>query len=285
MLIRRILLFLNCILIIQALNAQVWTLPAKGVYTNLSYSAYNYRDKFDANGEIVPTGYAVSDKTLQLFAQYGLTDKLTLQAVVPYKMMESDLIGPIFDNHLAYFQNQFPEDGKLSYFGNIEVGAIYKLYDKKPVISASLMMSFNSTDRNYLYALQTGFNSASIRPGVGAGWSFQKSWLQFYLAGDIRNNNYADAILSNLEYGFKLGEHFYLAANAYLRQPAPDGADCDCSTLATAVYNSNLKYYGMGFKGGFSIKQFGINASINTAFYAENAPAMAVPAVGIQYKY
>jgi hypothetical protein len=62
----------------------------------------------------------------------------------------------------------------IQYFGNIELGGIYKIFDGKPMVSVSLMASLNSTDRNYISGLQTGFNSNAIKPGAGVMWSLQQ---------------------------------------------------------------------------------------------------------------
>jgi hypothetical protein len=153
------------------------------------------------------------------------------------------------------------------------------------MVSVSLMASLNSTDRNYISGLQTGFNSNAIKPGAGVMWSYNKAWLQYYLGAEIRDNNYAMALISNLEYGFKFGDAFYLAAQAYMRFPEPGENDCDCTTTLTAMYNSNQTYVGLGLKGGYSYKAFGINAGLNTAFFAKNAPAQIAPSISLQYKY
>jgi hypothetical protein len=43
--------------------------------------------------------------------------------------------------------------------------------------------------------------------------------------------------------------------------------------------------WGLGLKGGYSYKAFGINAGLNTAFFAKNAPAQIAPSISLQYKY
>ena len=282
MLIQRIVALCFVLFCFQIGSAQVWTQPAKGIYANVGWSAYTYRNTFNAEGEISPIMFDITDRTVQLFAQYGVTDKLTLQATVPYKMVgKSAYTGASFETMQPQLSFQ---PGKLNYFGNIELGGIYKIYDEKPMLSVSLITSLNSTDRDYIYGLQTGFNSFSIRPVIGAGWSFPKSWLQYYLGADIRNNNYATAVVSDIEYGFKFEDILYVAVEGYLRNPIQSETDCDCTTNYTAMYNSNLKYFGLALKGGFMIKNIGINAGINTALYAENAPAQLVPSISLQYK-
>jgi hypothetical protein len=283
MLIQRISLISSLLFLFVSLNAQVWTLPKNSVYTNIGWTGYTYSDKFDETGEIQPLSFDVTDNTIQLFAQYGITDKLTLQTSIPFKIIsKTDYVAfglPPEPTSLYYSLDT------IKYFGNIELGGIYKIFDGKPMVSVSLMASLNSTDRNYISGLQTGFNSNAIKPGAGVMWSFNKAWLQYYLGAEIRDNNYAMALISNLEYGFKFGDGFYLAAQAYMRFPEPGENDCDCTTTLTAMYNSNQTYMGLGLKGGYSYKAFGINAGLNTAFFAKNAPAQIAPSISLQYKY
>ena len=134
------------------------------------------------------------------------------------------------------------EMGELKYTGNIEAGAIYKFIDDKPVVTGSLFIDANTTDRNYLAGLQTGDNSWGFKPGAGVGWSFPKSWMSFYLGGDIRTNNYSSSILSELEIGFKPWNFFYIAANSGMRQSLKNGGDCDCTTVYTALYQNEREY-------------------------------------------
>ena len=283
MLIQRISLISSLLFLFVSLNAQVWTLPKNSVYTNIGWTGYTYSDKFDETGEIQPLSFDVTDNTIQLFAQYGITDKLTLQTSIPFKIIsKTDYVAfglPPEPTSLYYSRDT------IKYFGNIELGGIYKIFDGKPMVSVSLMASLNSTDRNYISGLQTGFNSSAIKPGAGVMWSYNKAWLQYYLGAEIRDNNYAMALISNLEYGFKFGDAFYLAAQAYMRFPEPGENDCDCTTALTAMYNSNQTYVGLGLKGGYSYKAFGINAGLNTAFFAKNAPAQIAPSISLQYKY
>lgn len=281
MVIQRICLCCMALFFFASVQAQVWTLPAKAWYGSVSYTFYTYNQVFDSTGNIVDIPVEVADKTIKLFAQYGVTDKLTLQAAIPYKMINSTLISPTFND----VPGQYITGGSLNYFSNIEFGGIYKLYNGKPIVTASFFADANSTDRNYITGLQTGFNSWGFTPGVGIGWGLTKSWLQYYLGANFRTNNYSTAIISNLEYGFKPMDYFYIAANVSLRQPVINSTtDCNCTTNITAMYLNEAQYLGVAIKAGFTINNFGFNAAINTAPLAENVPAAAVPTFGVQYK-
>jgi hypothetical protein len=172
MLIQRISLISSLLFLFVSLNAQVWTLPKNSVYTNIGWTGYTYSDKFDETGKIQPLSFDVTDNTIQLFALYGITDKLTLQTSIPFKIIsKTDYVAfglPPEPTSLYYSRDT------IKYFGNIELGGIYKIFDGKPMVSVSLLASLNSTDRNYISGLQTGFNSNAIKPGAGVMWSLQQ---------------------------------------------------------------------------------------------------------------
>ncbi len=281
MVIRRICLCCLSLFLIVQVKAQVWTLPAKGWYGNVSYTFFTYDQAFNDSGDIVDIPVEITDKTIKLFAQYGITDKVTVQAALPYKILNSTLINPAFNA----VDGQYIESGKLDYFSNIEAGVLYKFYEGKPFITASFFVEANTTDRNYLTGLQTGFNSWGFRPGLGMGWALNRSWLQYYLGADFRTNDYTTAIISNVEYGFKPVDYLYFAANVSLRNPVAENSnDCDCSTSYTALYLDQQQYIGVAVKGGFTINNWGFNLAYNIGPASSNVAAAGVPSFGIQYK-
>lgn len=275
-----ITVFITAILLTNTAFSQVWTLDKNELYVNLSYSSTEYKDAFDSTGEIVSLPVEVSDKTIQFFAQYGLTDKLTLQLKLPYKLLSSEGDLGVFNS----MEGHYLEAGELQYFGNIEVGALYKIIDDKPMVSVSLFVESNTMDYNYFTGLQTGLNSFGIKPGAGVAWAYKNTWLQYYLGGDIRTNNYSSAIVSNIEFGYKPVPYIYIAADMYVNRSLKNGEDCDCTNQYTALYLDQQEYFAYAIKAGFTIQDWGVNIAYNSTFTASNLPAAGIPTVGIQYK-
>lgn len=106
------------ILLISVSYGQVWTLDKNELYVNLSFSNSAYDMAYDSTGEIKTLPVNVNDRTIQLFAQYGISDKLTLQVAVPFKILSTraDL------TEFNAIEGNYLETGTLNYFGNIEVG-------------------------------------------------------------------------------------------------------------------------------------------------------------------
>lgn len=268
-------------LYINYLSAQVWTLDDREIYVNLSYSSFLYNQKHDSTGELVSLPVEVTDRTIQLFVQYGITDKFTAQLKVPYKILNTTGDLALFNS----YGGNYLEAGKLNYTGNIEAGVIYKFIEDKPIVSASFFVETNTSNHNYITGLQSGFNSWGFKPGAGVGWSFPESWMSFYLGGDIRTNNYSSSVLSELELGYKPVSYIYIAGNLNVKRSLDNGnGDCDCTSEYTALYLNDQEYFSYGIKGGFNIKEWGFNLGYSSAFSANNLPVRGIPTIGVQYK-
>lgn len=261
-------------------STQIWNLD-KGVYTiSASFSSIVYDQAFNDKGDVEPLPLEVADHTMRLAGGYGVSDKLTLELSLPYKFLSTNGDPGLYNS----VPGQYIEAGDLNGTGNLEAGAIYLLSDTKPKITASLYVEGKTARHNYITALQTGFNTWGIRPGVAAGWAFESTWLQFYLGSYLHPQPYSHAVISNLELGYKPIDYLYTAASVDLRRSFNNGGACDCNTAATALYLSDQEYIGLALKTGFSAGRLGLNIAYHTAFYGRNVAASGVPVVGIQYR-
>lgn len=265
--------------LIQA-DAQVWTQHKGAYYLNASVSRLLYDEGFDASGEILQLPVSIQNNTWQLFAQYGITDKLTAQVKLPYVTLESSGDLTLFNSYAG----QYLETGDISGLGNVEVGAIYKIVDDKPIVSASLFIETPATTLNNITGLRTGFNSWAIRPGFGVGWGFDQAWVQYYLGSSLRTNNYSHAAISSLEFGYKPVSYLYAAMVFETRQSFQNGEDCDCTNTYTALYVSDQEYISFGLKAGFTVGNIGMNFAYTGAFYGASVAASGVPTIGIQLR-
>ena len=272
-------LFLS-ILLVSVSYGQVWTLDKNEIYVNLSFSNSEYNEGYDSTAEIIVLPVSISDKTIQLYAQYGLSEKMTLQLKLPYKILKSEGDLAVFNS----VEGNYLKTGNLNYFGNIEAGALYKFVDDKPMVSISFFVETNTMDYNYLTGLQTGFNSFGFKPGVGVGWAFEKTWFSYYLGGDLRTNNYSSTILSNLELGYKPVPYLYAAADLFVKRLLQSGGDCDCTNTYTTLYLNDQDYFAYALKAGFNIDEWGFNFGYSGAFSASNLPAEGIITVGLEYK-
>ncbi|HMU69732.1 MAG TPA: hypothetical protein PKC38_06980 [Chitinophagales bacterium] len=268
-------------LTVLSCQAQIWTLEKNGVQASASYTWFHYDKAYQDNSTTIDLPLTVFDKTLALDVQYGITDRITALARLPYKMLETTGYPGVYNS----YPGQYIVTGKLNNIGNTEFGLVWKCYDDKPIVSASFIVEANTSDRNYITGLQTGFNSWAFRPGIGVGWGFDKSWLQFYTGMSIRTNDYALAVVSNLEAGYHFADYWWGAISLDTRKPNVDGEDCDCSTSATMLYQNAQEYYALALKTGFTMyKDWGLNFGYHLGLTGNDVAATAVPVIGIMYK-
>ena len=277
---RRHLIFLFVFFIALVAKAQVWTLDKNQFYILGSYSSAIYMQAFDSTGAITDLTREVTDLTIQLHAEYGVTGRLTIHVTVPYKMVSTDAS--------VSLDLSDPENlpaGTMNHFGNIEAGGIYKIVQDKPQLTGSLFISANTQDYNFINGLQTGYNSWGFRPGLGVAWSFSQSWLSFYTGGDIRTNHYSSAIIAAMEGGYKPVKFIMIAGRLDLRKPIGNGDYNDCNISKTALYLDNQEYLAAGIKAGYIIKEkWGVNFGYNIPLSGKNSLADDIITVGLSYK-
>jgi hypothetical protein len=221
----------------------------------------------------------ITDQTIQLFADYGLTDRLTLLVKAPMKLVDYD----IFQDATFSADANFPEGGTLYFPGNIQVGAVYRLTPEEPYLNASIIAELNTSQYNFIDGTATGFNSSAIIPGLAYANGFGKWWTSLYTAGEFRTNNYSHAMQGQFEVGVQPKTFYYLAINSTWRIPFGNGTYCDCSLDYSKLYHSEQEYIGIILKSGFLYKSFGLHLAISGAPHARQVAAAPVATLGLSY--
>lgn len=88
----RICLFLLLCFVVSDGQTQAWTHARGHYYVKLSQGRSTAAEQFTATGDLAPylpgvTGEAFRDRSFYLYGEYGLTDRLTLVGLVPYKQL------------------------------------------------------------------------------------------------------------------------------------------------------------------------------------------------------
>lgn len=259
-------------------HAQVWTLPKNAYSVSAAWSFLRYDEAYDSLGNTVELPTQVFDGTALIFAAYGITSRLTAQVFLPYKFVS----GRTSANDNALLPSY--ETGHLHAWGNIRVGATYRIIHDKPDLSASLFADANTVDFNYLNGLRSGYDSWAFIPGLAVAWPWTHAWLSFYIASEIETAQYSNAVLSQWEYGYKLFSFLFVAASMDLRQSVHNKPDCDCSLVNTALYLNNRQYLALTLKTGLAYHGLGLNFGVGGAIDASNVPAAIAYTIGLQYK-
>ena len=215
------------------------------------------------------------DITMQLYSEYGITDKLDILAIVPYKLVGYDGI-------------LLPQNENLSGIGNVTLGLKYKLCDGIWKLSAGLNYTGNTTTSNSDLGLRTGFQSNTYLPYLSLGSSSGKWYYFGNLGYGFMSNTYSDFLKVGGEVGYKFLKNTHIIAVSDLR-----------STLNSGTFENNQDYFASGFyldgqnylAAGLKINhefienKIGANLSAIGAFALENAPNAPSLNIGVYTKF
>ncbi|MBW6481935.1 MAG: transporter [Vicingaceae bacterium] len=243
--------FLLLITLVFNVKAQSpWTKEKGKAYIQLGASGIFF-NKARINGDKVTLGEDFSDITIQAYTEYGITNKLEAQAVLPYKFLYSK-------NKASSATNNYNN------LGNITLGLKYLLSNKKWKLSAGVQYSPKTSSYDNNSGFSTGFNAHTVLPYITIGSSKGK-WYYFGNIGyGYLNNNYSDYLRLVLEAGYKFSEKGHVIFAVDTRNIINKEAAFLSDNKQSIFYLDQQNYYGVGLKVNYEFKKdkFGINSSV-----------------------
>jgi hypothetical protein len=114
---------------VQAFSG-AWTAKKGTMYNKIAGNFFISTEDFDSDGNRVSSPSQFTDTNITYYAEYGITDKITMFGSLPYKKVEQNP-----DN------SALPSESTTD-FGDVEVGTRYNFSDtKKGVISGQALVS------------------------------------------------------------------------------------------------------------------------------------------------
>ena len=253
-----------------------WTKKKNEAYLQASFTTIAGYDGVYGDPDY-KTQRKITDNTLQLYAEYGLTDKTTLLANVPLKMLESGE---------AVAATPFTAEASETSLGNIQLGIKHNFYNKKWLISGQLTTEFNTGSYDSASGLRSGYDAMTFTPTIIAGRGFNKWYVQAFTGVDIRTNGYSSNFKLGGEAGYKALDWLWIAG--FLDGVASfDNGDVNLpvENLATGLYVNNQGYAAFGLKaiGEFDNK-YGFTIGMGGAFSGHNVPKKQALTFGLFYK-
>lgn len=255
----------------QLLYAQSpWTRDVGKTYLQLGFTGLSY-DAAQVNGERLENFGEINDITLQIYGEYGITQKLEAQLVLPYKM------ATIKDNNSE----------SISGIGNISLGLKYKLLDKNWKMSSGLLYSVNSIKTDDVSGLSTGFNASTILPYVTVGSSYNKLYYFATIGYGYMTNDYSDYFKANIELGYNIipNGHIILVLDTKNIISKESAFTNDNSQWLSHLDRQEYNAYGIKANFEFVKDEFGANLSFFGASNIDNAPLAPTINVGIYTKF
>jgi len=266
-----IFLFVNFSIFAQS----PWTQEKGKVYTQLSFTSIsNYHTLF--GDPDYSTSGDITDKTIQLYGEYGLTNKTSLLVNLPLKLISIDV-----------FENSGNTDFNTTTLGNIEIGVKHNFLKKDWLLSGQLSIEANTATYDTTSGIRTGYDAFTFTPLVLAGKSFSKTYIQTFLGANIRTNDYASNFKIGGEVGYKIFNHIWLISFIDIVKSFENGdIQLPIENTLNGLYVNNQEYGAFGFKGiGEITKTFGVSASVAGAFFGNNVAKQAALNIGVYQKF
>lgn len=254
-----------------------WTQEKGKFYTQLSFSTISNYDEIFGDPEY-HTDREVTDNTLQLYGEYGLTAKTTLLLNLPVKFIKT---GDIMSG------TPFTQGNSVSAIGNIGFGIKHQFYKKKWIVSGQLNVEANTGTFNNPSGIRTGQDAWTLTPTINIGRSFDKFYIQAFTGFDLKTNDYSNNFKIGGEIGTKVHSRIWLVGFLDIVNSFNDGdVNLPISNLGTALYVNNQEYTAVGLKaiGEFN-KSFGGVLSFGGAFSGNNVAKQAALTIGVYHKF
>lgn len=270
------------LLSISTFSQSPWTQKKGKAYTQLSFTTIpNYDAIFSDTDQNLFGTY--SDNTVQIFGEYGLSDKTSLLVNLPLKFIAvSDFEDPRID-----CVGDCGKDYNTNALGNISLGLKHNFYNKKWVLSGQFSLEANTSTFDAVSGIRTGYDAWSFTPLFLAGRGFGKTYIQAFVGADVRTNDYSSNFKIGGEIGRKLGKKIWLIGFLDISKSLENGdVALPVQQNLTGLYVNDQEYGSFGFKGiGEFTDNFGITAGFGGAFFGNNVAKQAALTFGIYRKF
>ena len=260
-----------------------WLVPKKSGFIQIqsTFPSGAYDNLFLSNGESLKLNRGVLDYNFQGYLEYGISNKLNVIAVLPYKYIAT--------TNSTQSQNNFAllPKGSLNGWGNIKLGVKYPLLTKNIKAAIMVQTSLNTINKNFSKGLATGYdaNSVGLYGSIGKSISSQ---LYSYLEGgwNVSSNNFSDFIEVHYELGYQPASPLWLAITIDIRSSLKNGTYQNDNLKQTGFYTNDQEYFAYGIKSSYELKnQVGITAATFGAFSGNYVAKIATFSIGVYKKF
>ena len=266
---------LFCLGIVSAQSP--WTQEKGKFYTQLSFTTISNYDEIFGDPDY-QTDREITDNTLQLYGEYGISNNTTLIVNLPLKLISTnDIVGG----------SAFITEDSETAFGNISVGIRHQFYKEKWIISGQLDIKANTSTFEIASGIRTGEDAWSFTPTLNLGRSFDKFYIQAFTGIDLRTDNYSNNFKVGGEIGTKVHSKIWLIGFVDIVKSFNDGdVTLPLSNLATALYVNNQEYGAFGLKAiGEINNSFGGIVTFGGAFSGNNVAKQAALTFGLYKRF
>jgi len=249
-------------------------------FVQLGASRIAYDKVYGDDGIKQLLGFEVTDNVVQVFAEYGVNDDITVTAMVPFKVVSVSAGAP---------ESVLP-GGQKSGIGDIDL-AIRRTWLSSDgyVLSTEMMIGLATGDHVHPYGLILGDGETNIAVRLSGGRSFYPSPL--YVSGDaaynFRSDGFSDDVLYNLEIGYDvISNRLLLILLVSGRESTSMNPTPPTTASALGLLSFNQEYTAIIPKVLYKFSnEWGVSASFGTAVHGRNVAGGFVFAGGLFYEF
>jgi len=254
-----------------------WTKDKGDLFVNFSYTTISDYDQLFGNPNRT-TFSSISDKTYQIYGEYGFTDKTTLIAVIPLKSISIDNFQDPRIDCIGDCSQSFDD----TTFGNISLGIKHQFYNNGWVIAGQLVTELNTSSFDNISGIRTGYDAFTFTPQLLAGKSFGKTFFQSHIGVDLKTNDYSNNFKIGGEFGGKVLKNIWLIGFVDVVESFEDGSiEIPVNNSFNGLYVNNQEYGAYGLKAILQLCDLGVTASFANAFSGNNVPKQSAFSIGI----
>ncbi len=252
-----------------AVGQSPWARPAHGGYVQLGYHTIpTYSSLFGKAGEDLPLVRYVTERTLQLYGEYGLSRRTTAAVSVPFRMHQRGARTP----ELPLFI-QPTSSGNLAALGNVSLAVRHQFLSGPLALGAGLRLDLPSSASQPQAGMRTGFDAFTILPSISAGQGFGKGYWLAYSGLALRTNNYNHYLSLGAEGGLSVGSFWLIVFVDAVLPFENDARPLNPTSTLTGLYENNQGWISPGLKAIWQVApQWGFVVSGAGALWAQYVP-------------
>ena len=245
-----------------------WTNEKGTAYIKVSGWWVESKNFFSGNGSESRSNVSSGLFNINIYAEYGITDKLTAIGYIPffsraYQNREVDQNGNI---------NETLPGGDLNSFGDSEIGLKYNLYkNDRFSIATSLTLGLpfgnDGSDQELLLTTGDGEFNQIVRVDIGASL-FQNDLLSIYGNAYFGYNNRTKGFSDELRGGAEIGagildKKLWLISKLDIIESTKNGDTISNNDTRANIFANNAEVINLTFETSYYItEKIGISASI-----------------------
>ncbi|CAM1369311.1 conserved exported hypothetical protein [Tenacibaculum sediminilitoris] len=267
---------------LNAFSQSPWTKNKNEGYVQLSFTTIGSYDKIYGNPVYTPQR-KITDNTLQVYGEYGVTDKTTVFANIPFKILKT---GDFTEDMSAIFPSFIIDEASENLLGNIQLGIKHNFSNSKWLFSGQFSIEANTSTYKENSGIRSGYDAWTFTPLFLTGKGFDSWYIQAFTGFDIRTNDYSSNYKLGGEIGYKALNWLWIAGFLDGVASLKNGdVILPQENLATGLYVNDQSYaaFGLKFIGEFN-KSFGANIGLGGAFAGRNVAKAPALSFGLYHK-